>query len=117
MIQHSNSIKTKSNSQQIIRGEKWQHPLHEDIRVPRKIAAAIALFQTGITTYVTIAKAVGLSVDEVEYIDAAQEHSIRQLAIVGIPQGDYFRLRQKVRCPKCNSWITLAPCVACNFCP
>ena len=115
MVKRSNPNGSTRPRQNRFRGEKWQHPLYEAVRVPRKIAAALALFQTGITTYATIAYAVGLTVDDVAYIDAAEEKVIRQLAIVGIPRGDYFRLRRKVRCPRCNSWITLAPCVACNI--
>ena len=98
-----------------ISGERWQHPSVKKIRVPRKVAAVIALIQTGIVNYSTIAQAVGLTVEEVKYIDQAEESKIRQLGIQGIPRHVYFHLKKKVRCPNCNSWITLAPCVACSL--
>jgi len=84
------------------------------LRVPRRTAAVLALIETGITDYEVLSKAVGLSVDEVFQIDMAQDPEIRRLGIDGLPSGEYFRLRNRVRCPKCSAWLTVAPCVACH---
>lgn len=96
------------------KGKLWRHPRHRSIRVPRKAAAAIAVMEMGIADYDTIAGAVGLTVEEIAQIDRAEDTAIRQLGIARIPYGVYFHLQDKVRCPRCDAWITLAPCVACD---
>ena len=37
-----------------------------------------------------------------------------QLGVAGIPHGVYFKLHEKVRCPKCNALVRVAPCIACT---
>ena len=96
-----------------IKGTTWRHPQVPSIKVPRRTAAAIAVMEAGITDYETIGSAVGLTSDEVERIDLAIDTATRQLGIKGIPDGVFFDLRNKIRCPGCAAWITIAPCVAC----
>ena len=69
--------------------------------------------EMGIADYSVIARAVGLTVEEVERINMAEDPSVRQLAVVGIPAGEFFRLDDRVRCPKCQARLSLAPCLAC----
>ena len=90
--------------------QMWQR----QVPVPKKTAAVLALIQMGVTSYTEIARAVGLSVDEVARIDAAEDKAVRQLATGGFPKGTYVRLQRKTRCPKCNSLVNLVPCVACD---
>ncbi len=70
--------------------------------------------EMGITDYDRIGQAVGLNAAEVERIDMAEDKSIRQLCLAGIPYGHYFTLEHRIRCPKCSGMIVLAPCVACD---
>jgi hypothetical protein len=80
----------------------------------RRAGAVIALMQTGVMDYATIARATGLSEEEIERIDAAQEDHIRQLAVQGTARDVYYHLRCKITCPRCGSIIYLVPCVACT---
>ena len=96
------------------RRRPWRHPTQRGIKVPYAAAAAISLMEMGITDYERIGAAVGLKPDEVERIDMAEDKSIRQLCLAGVPYGHYFTLESHIRCPKCSGMITLAPCVACD---
>lgn len=96
------------------RRRPWRHPTQRGIKVPYAAAAAISLMEMGITDYDRIAAAVGLNAAEVERIDMAEDKSIRQLCLTGVPYGHYFTLEHQIRCPKCSGMITLAPCVACD---
>jgi hypothetical protein len=91
----------------------WQHPTEPRIEIPYRVAAAIAVMQMGISDYSVIAGAVGLTVEEVERVDMAEDRCVRQLAVAGIPAGEFFRLRDRVRCPKCQGRLSIAPCLAC----
>ena len=82
--------------------------------MPRKFAAAVAVMQMGVTDYQLIASAVGLEVEQVQEIDAASDPAVRLLAVRGIPMGHYFNLQTTIRCPTCNGWIHIAPCVVCT---
>lgn len=93
--------------------KRWRHPLNRQIDVPYRTAAAIAIIEMGISDYAVIAEAVGLTVDEVRRIDRAEESSVRQLAAVGIPVGEFFKLVHRVRCPRCHNKVSVAPCVGC----
>lgn len=84
------------------------------IHVPRRTAATLALMQMGIHDYPTLASVVGLTEQEVKHIDMATDPQVRELGVQGIPFGEYFHLRRRVRCPTCFAWITVAPCVACQ---
>jgi len=95
------------------RSRRWQHPVKLDIEVPYRVAAAIAVMEMGISDYSVIAGAVGLTVEEVERVDMAEDRSVRQLALAGIPAGEFFRLDNRVRCPKCQAKLSVAPCLAC----
>ncbi|HUT62053.1 MAG TPA: hypothetical protein VNA25_29800 [Phycisphaerae bacterium] len=95
------------------RSRPWQHPVKLHIEVPYRVAAAIAVMEMGISDYSVIAGAVGLTVEEVERVDMAEDPSVRQLAVVGIPAGEFFRLDDRVRCPKCQAKLSVAPCLAC----
>ena len=95
------------------RDRLWQHPRKLQIQVPYRVAAAIAVMEMGISDYSVIAGAVGLTVEEVERVDMAEDPSVRQLAVVGIPPGEFFRLDDRVRCPKCQAKLSIAPCLAC----
>jgi len=96
------------------RNKLWRHPHKRYIEVPYRIAAAVAVMEMGISEYSVIARAVGLTVDEVERVDMAEDSSVRQLAVARIPVGESFKLDNYVRCPKCQAEVGLAPCVACR---
>jgi hypothetical protein len=96
------------------RRRPWRHPLAPRIKVPYRVAAAIAVMQMGISDYSVIADAVGLTVEEVERVDMVEDPAVRQLALAGIPAGESFKLRRRVRCPRCQAKIGLAPCIACH---
>lgn len=96
------------------RNKLWRHPLQRSIEVPYRVAAAIAVMEMGISEYSVIAKAVGLSVEEVERVDRVEDASVRQLALAKIPIDVSFKLDNRVRCPRCQAEVGLAPCVACR---
>ena len=81
----------------------------------RKTKAVIALMESGMTDYATIARAVGASVDDVEHIDSASDERIRQLAIRGNEAGFVFNLRKAVACPGCGHRINIVPCLTCQI--
>ena len=93
--------------------KSWRHPTKRDLVVPYQAAAVIALMEMGLSDYATIADAVGLSVAEVESIEAAQDRAVRQLCVERIPIGQYFKLRTLIRCPRCSARISVVPCIAC----
>jgi hypothetical protein len=93
--------------------KSWQHPLDRRIKVPYRIAATIAVMEMGISDYAVIAEAVGFTVEQVRRIDSAEDSSVRQLAVAGIPVGEFFKLVTRVRCPKCHGDVGVAPCVGC----
>jgi hypothetical protein len=95
------------------RTKVWQHPLKRQITVPYGIAAAIAIMEMGISDHTVIARAVGLTVEEVERIDSAEDTSVRQLAVARIPIGEFFKLITHVRCPGCHNDVSVVPCVSC----
>ena len=98
-----------------IRARKpWRHPLHRAIEVPYRVAAAIAVMEMGISEYRLIAEAVGLTEAEVRGIDSAEDSLVRQLAVAGIPIGEFFKLDRRIRCPKCQARLVIAPCVSCR---
>jgi len=92
----------------------WRHPLEHSIEVSHQIAAVIAVMEMGISDYSEIARAVGLTVEEVERIDKVEDPNVRQLALAGIPVGESFKLDNYVRCPKCRAEVRVVPCVACR---
>ncbi len=96
------------------RSRRWRHPLSRCIEVPYRIAAAIAVMEMGIREYSVIARAVGLTVEEVERVDLVEDLAVRRLALAGIPIGESFKLENLVRCPRCLAKVDLAPCVACR---
>ena len=103
----------KSHRKKKLKRSDWRHPLKHDLVVPYRVAAVVALMEMGITDYAEIAHAVGLTVEEVASIDLTEDASIRQLCVEKIPYGEYFKLDEEIRCPKCNAMIRVAPCVAC----
>lgn len=70
--------------------------------------------EMGIREYSVIARAVGLTVEEIERIDMAIDRSVRRLALIGIPIDAAFKLEARVRCPRCQADVGLAPCIACR---
>ncbi len=92
----------------------WKHPREHSIRLPYRMAAAIAVMEMGIREYAVIARAVGLSVKEIERIDMATDGLVRRLALIRIPIDETFKLEARVRCPRCQADVGLAPCVACR---
>jgi len=96
------------------RNKLWRHPLERHIEVPYRIAAAIAVMEMGVSEYSVIASAVGLTVEEVERVDMAEDSAVRQLALTRIPVGESFKLDNYVRCPKCEAEVGIAPCIACR---
>jgi hypothetical protein len=103
-----------SNEKGSGRRRPWRHPFAPRIKVPYRVAAAIAVMQMGISDYSVIADAVGLTVEEVERIDMVEDPAVRRLALAGIPAGESFKLRRRVRCPRCQAKVGLAPCIACH---
>ncbi|OHB86365.1 MAG: hypothetical protein A2V98_17025 [Planctomycetes bacterium RBG_16_64_12] len=91
----------------------WRHPADRDLVVPYRAAAVVALMEIGISDYSVIANALSLTVEEVRWIDSAEDGSIRRLSVETIPYGEYFKLDAEIRCPKCNAMIRVVPCVAC----
>jgi hypothetical protein len=92
----------------------WRHPYEPHIKVPYRVAAAVAVMEMGISDYSVIADAVGLSVEEVERVDMVEDPAVRQLALAGIPAGESFKLSHRLRCPQCQAKVALAPCIACH---
>ncbi len=92
----------------------WRHPLNRAIEVPYRVATAIAVMEMGISEYGVIAEAVGLTVAEVRRIDTAEDSLVRQLAVARIPVGEFFKLDHRLRCPKCQVKVEIAPCVTCQ---
>ncbi|MBN1908480.1 MAG: hypothetical protein JW818_01965 [Pirellulales bacterium] len=92
----------------------WRHPFKPHIKVPYYVAVAIAVMEMGISDYTVIAYATGLTVEEVERIDMVEDPAVRRLALARIPLGETFRLANRVRCPKCQAKVGLAPCIACR---
>ena len=103
----------KPNRKKRQKRSDWRHPLKHDLVVPYRVAAVVALMEMGIADYAEIAHAVNLTVEEVACIDLTEDASIRQLCVEKIPYGEYFKLDEEIRCPKCNAMIRVAPCVAC----
>ena len=97
-----------------LRNKLWRHPFKRCIELPYRIAAAIAVMEMGISEYSVIARAVGLTVEEVERVDMAEDSSVRQFAAARIPVGESFKLDNYVRCPKCQAEVGFAPCIACR---
>ena len=83
--------------------------------VSPQVAAAIVLMQSGISDLSLVAAAVGLTRDEVERIDAADDPGVRKIASQGTPEEFVFRLRHNVTCPMCGSRIYLVPCMSCKI--
>lgn len=83
-------------------------------RSPQKVGAVIALIQSGVTHYATIARATGLTEEDVRRIDDAKDQHIQDLALRGTGRDVYYHLRSKIACPRCGSIIYLVPCVACT---
>jgi hypothetical protein len=96
------------------RTRPWRHPSDPRIEVPYRVAAAIAVMEMGISEYSVIAEAVGLTIEEVERVDLAEDPAVRRLALTGIPAGESFRLKRRLRCPRCQAKVGLAPCIACH---
>jgi hypothetical protein len=92
----------------------WRHPLKRSIEAPYRVAAAIAVMAMGVSEYRVIAEAVGLTVDEVRDIDSAEDSSVRELAVAGIPRGESFKLDRQIQCPKCQAKVNVAPCIFCR---
>ena len=95
----------------------WRHPLKPDIEVPYRVAAVIALMEMGISDYSVIAAALRMTLEEVQRVDSAEDSAIRQLCLERIPDGEYFKLDEEIRCPRCNAMIKVVPCVACSSPP
>ena len=92
----------------------WRHPSKLHIKVPYRVAAVVAVMEMGISDYAVIADAVGLSIEEVERVDMVEDPAVRQLALAGIPAGASFKLSHRLRCPRCQAKVSLAPCIACH---
>lgn len=93
----------------------WPHSSKKRLPVPPRTAAAISLMRSGIADLSLIANAVGLPLEEIQRIDAAEDPAVRRMAVHGIPDEFIFRLRVKVTCPTCGNRIYLTPCVLCKL--
>lgn len=83
-------------------------------RLAKKAKAAIALMRGGVTEPALIAKAVGLSVAEVQAIESADDPRARWYAARGFDDEFTHRLREQIKCPRCGCRIILVPCVICK---
>ncbi len=83
-------------------------------QLPRRAPVVIALMEMGVRDFDEIATATGLTVEDIEEIDSAEDRKIRRIATEGTPAGTYLPLTKPVRCPTCNGMVTMAPCVACD---
>lgn len=83
-------------------------------QLPRRAPTVIALMEMGVRDFGEIASATGLSVEDVQEIESAEDRKIRRIASEGTPPGTYLPLTKPVRCPTCNGMVTMAPCVACD---
>ena len=68
----------------------------------------------GVTEPALIARAVGLSVEEVQAIESADDPGARWYAIRGFDDEFTHRLREQIKCPRCGCRIILVPCVNCK---
>lgn len=82
--------------------------------LPTRVEAALAVMQMGIKDYDTIAATVGIAREDVSEIDHSQDQRIRRLAVEGLDPDKRFHLVRPLRCPKCRSRITVAPCLTCQ---
>ena len=89
-------------------------PIGTADRSPQKIGAVIALIQAGVTNYTAIARATGLTEEDVRRIDEAKDEHVRELAQRDTGRDVYYHLRSKITCPRCGSIVYLVPCVACT---
>jgi hypothetical protein len=83
-------------------------------RLPLRVETALAVMQMGVTDYAEIASTVGLTEEQVERIDLSEDVRIRSLAARGLSPEKRYRLVRPLRCPKCRSRITIAPCLTCH---
>lgn len=92
---------------------RWQHPDYPEISVNPRIAAAIVLMRMGMTDLGQLARATGLSQRRIAELDEASDPVVRHLAVVGVPPGHFFPLRDSAQCPQCLHRVTVVPCVSC----
>ena len=76
--------------------------------------AAVELMLRGVTDLQRVAAVVGLSVEEVRHLEAADDPRVRKLIGEGLPDEYVFRLRSAIACPGCGTRIYLVPCMACR---
>lgn len=96
------------------KGRIWRHPDDRAITLPYESAAALAVMAAGVSDYQVIADAVGMTRKEVRQLDNSQDQSVKRLVVNGLPEGQFFKLRERLRCPKCGAPIILVPCVSCS---
>ena len=114
MKRHDKAPNSQSISAKSGRKAAWRHPTKKNVSLPYTSAAAIALMESGVTDYSVIASALRIDVADVERIDNTEDEIVRKLAVEGMPHGEYFKLHGGIRCPKCNSWIVITPCMTCR---
>jgi hypothetical protein len=83
-------------------------------KLSQRAVAAIELMLRGMSNMDRIAAAVGLSIDEVKRLEAANDPRVRQIIAEGPPPGFVFRLRSVIICPGCGCRIFLVPCMTCR---
>ena len=102
----------------MIRRHTPQKPKHRvqasGKNLPRRVEAALAMMQMGVSDYATIASTVGLEEADVIEIDHSDDQRIRRIAIQGVDPEKQFHLMRPIRCPKCRNRITVAPCLTCR---
>lgn len=91
----------------------WQHPDDPTIEVPRKAATVLVLLSMGQTDHDRIAEAAGVDSRFVDSVENAEDAAIRHLAVVGVPDDQFFHVRCEIQCPECLTRITVVPCVDC----
>jgi hypothetical protein len=86
-------------------------------RLSDKVMAVMAMLQYGYHDLSLIAKATGMSVNEVRAIEIADDARIRRVAVEGIPPNRLYHIRHAIKCRLCGSRINLVPCVRCHHLP
>ena len=84
-------------------------------KLSHRAMAAIELMLRGVSDLDRVASVVGLPIDEVKQLEAADDTQVRRLIIEGLPPEFVFRLRSAIVCPGCGCRIYLVPCMICRM--
>jgi hypothetical protein len=83
-------------------------------QLSNKAMAVVAMLQSGYDDLGLIADSLGMTINEVEAIESAEDQRVRRLLREGLPQGFLYRIHRAVKCRICGGKINLVPCVLCR---